>query len=145
MKTFKQHLKEVTTVNYGSTHPAHQDSIEDGSMGAHNIQDPKILERVNAYVESIAAGEYMNPQAAIEQLTNKLKAIGLSVSPVQMDGGNGTVTTEINQFGGRFGKDLDGSDINDDGISHKKEGGLKLQVKYEKLDTGATKVYAKLI
>ena len=125
MKTFKQHLKEVTTVNYGSTHPAHQDSIEDGSMGAHNIQDPKILERVNAYVESIAAGE--------------------SVSPVQMDGGNGTVTTEINQFGGRFGKDLDGSDINDDGISHKKEGGLKLQVKYEKLDTGATKVYAKLI
>ena len=36
-------------------------------------------------------------------------------------------TAEVKQFGGRFGKDIDGSDLNDDGISHKKEGGLKLR------------------
>ena len=62
-----------------------------------------------------------------------------------MSGDNGTVTTEVSQFGGRFGKDIDGSDINDDGISHRKEGGLKLEVKYETLKTGTCKVYAKLV
>ena len=36
--------------------------------------------------------------------------------------GNGSVNLEVSQFGGRFGKDIDGSDIKDDGISHKKEG-----------------------
>jgi hypothetical protein len=41
----------------------------------------------------------------------------------------------VKQFGGRFGKDTDGSDINDDGISHRKEGGLKLEVSYETLKT----------
>ncbi len=45
----------------------------------------------------------------------------------------------------KFGKDIDGSDLNDDGISHKKEGGLKLNVKYETLENGSSKVYAKLV
>ena len=51
----------------------------------------------------------------------------------------------MTQFGGRFGKDIDGSDINDDGISHRKEGGLKLQVQYETLSTGTSKVYATVL
>ena len=59
--------------------------------------------------------------------------------------GNGSVNLDISQFGGRFGKDIDGSDIKDDGISHKKEGGLKLNVKYETLENGSSKVFAKLV
>ena len=51
----------------------------------------------------------------------------------------------MKQFGGRFGKDTDGSDINDDGISHKKEGGLKIEVLMKLLQTGTSKVYAKLV
>jgi len=120
-------------------------SVEDGSMGVHNIHDPKILERVNAFVGSIADCEYLNPKAAVEQLANKLKTIGLEVKLPAMEGTNGTITGEVCQFGGRFGKDVDGSDINDDGISHRKEGGLKLEVKYETLKTGSSKVYAKLV
>ena len=58
--------------------------------------------------------------------------------------GNGSVNIEVNQFGGRFGKDIDGLDIKDDGISHKKEGGLKLNVKYETLENGSSKVFAKI-
>jgi len=42
-------------------------------------------------------------------------------------------------------RDTDGSDINDDGISHVKEGGLKLEVKHERISNGSFKVYAKLI
>ena len=59
--------------------------------------------------------------------------------------GNGSVNLEVSQFGGRFGKDIDGSDLNDDGISHKKEGSLKLNVKYETLENGSSKVFVKLV
>ena len=120
-------------------------AVEDGSIGAHNIQDPEVLKRVNAFVGSIAEREYMKPQFAIDELREKLHRIGLTVSNVDMDGDKGKVTVELKQFGGRFGKDTDGSDINDDGISHKKEGGLKLNVEYESLKNGTSKVYAKLV
>ena len=64
---------------------------------------------------------------------------------MKLEGDNGKVTAEVKQFGGRFGKDSDGADLNDDGISHRKEGGLKLEVTYETLKTGSSKVYAKLV
>jgi|TARA_B100000959_G_scaffold195821_1_gene204789 hypothetical protein len=139
MKTFKQHVKEDHSVGTPEVN-----SVEDGNIGVHNIHDQKVLDRVNAFVGSIAAQEYLNPQAAVEQLANKLKTIGLEVKLPAMEGANGSVSGEVCQFGGRFGKDIDGSDINDDGISHKKEGGLKLNVKYETLENGSSKVLAKL-
>ena len=143
MKTLKQHMKEghgqigvgVTTSN----------SPEDSSIGAHNIQDSDVLKRVNAFVGSIAEREYLKPQQAIDELREKLNRIGLTVSPVDLEGDKGSITAEVKQFGGRFGKDTDGSDINDDGISHKKEGGLKMELSYETLKNGASRVYAKLV
>ena len=99
------------------------------------------MEKVNAFVGSIADCEYINPQAAMEQLANKLATIGLSFKVPS----EGNATVEVAQFGGRFGKEVDGSDINDDGISHKKEGGLKIEFKSEKLDNGSHKVFAKLV
>jgi hypothetical protein len=105
----------------------------------------KFLKRVNAFVGSVGDGEYMKPQHAIDSLREKLNRIGLTISPVELSGDKGKITAEVKQFGGRFGKDIDGSDINDDGISHKKEGGLKLEVSYETLKNGTSKVYAKLV
>ena len=146
MKTFKQHIKESDyegdAMGVGTMT---QKSVEDSALGAHNIQDPDVLKRVNAFVSSIAEQEYMAPQTAVDNLRNKLQTIGLTVSPVTLEGEKGKVTAEVKQFGGRFGKDTDGSDINDDGISHKKEGGLKLEVSYETLEKGTSKVYAKLV
>ena len=147
MKTFKQHVNEgykQGKYGAGNVGTPEVNSVEDGSIGVHNIQDPKVLERVNAFVGSIAGQEYLNPKAAVEQLANKLKTIGLDMKVPEMSG-NGTVNLEVTQFGGRFGKDIDGSDIKDDGISHKKEGGLKLNVKYETLENGSSKVFAKLV
>ena len=149
MKTFKQHITEggMTQSKYGAGQIGSTTSVspEDSNMGAHNIDNPDVLKKVNAFVGAIAEQEYMNPQAALEQLGNKLKTIGLQVSNVDMTGDKGKVTAEVSQFGGRFGKDLDGSDINDDGISHRKEGGLKLEVSYETLENGSSKVFAKLV
>jgi len=143
MKTFKQHINEyhdgVGTSGHDGAH------VGDSAVGLHNIQDADVLKKVNAYVGSIADREYLNPQAAVEQLRNNLNKIGLTVSEVDLNGTNGTVNAEVTQFGGRKGKDLDGADLDDDGISQKKEGGLKLEVKYETLKNGASKVYAKLV
>ena len=147
MKTLKQHISEgykQGKYGAGNVGTPEVNSVEDGSIGAHNIQDPKVLERVNAFVGSIAGQEYLNPKAAMEQLASKLKTLGLDMTIPEMSG-NGSVNLEVTQFGGRFGKDIDGSDIKDDGISHKKEGGLKLNVKYETLENGSSKVFAKLV
>ena len=147
MKTLKQHIAEgykQGKYGAGNVGTPEVNSVEDGSIGVHNIHDPKVLERVNAFVGSIANQEYLNPKAAMEQLASKLKTLGLDMKIPEMSG-NGSVNLEVTQFGGRFGKDIDGSDIKDDGISHKKEGGLKLNVKYETLENGSSKVFAKLV
>ena len=147
MKTLKQHIAEgykQGKYGAGNVGTPEVNSVEDGSIGVHNIQDQKVLERVNGFVGSIANQEYLNPKAALEQLASKLKTLGLDMNIPEMSG-NGSVNLELTQFGGRFGKDIDGSDIKDDGISHKKEGGLKLNVKYETLENGSSKVFAKLV
>ena len=147
MKTLKQHIAEgykQGKYGAGNVGTPEVNSVEDGSIGVHNIHAPKVLERVNAFVGSIANQEYLNPKAAMEQLASKLKTLGLDMNIPEMSG-NGSVNLEVTQFGGRFGKDIDGSDIKDDGISHKKEGGLKLNVKYETLENGSSKVFAKLV
>ena len=147
MKTFKQHVKEhkgseKTAAAVGSQTT---NSVEDSAIGVHNIQDADVLKRVNAFVGSIAEREYLKPQFAVDELREKLQRIGLTCGACDIEGDKGNVTVELKQFGGRFGKDTDGSDINDDGISHKKEGGLKMEVSYETLKNGTSKVYAKLV
>jgi len=148
MKTFRQHIKEAAsgdaTIGVGAM-DTHQEPVEDSNIGVHNLENAEILKRVNAFVGSIAEREYMNPQAAVDQLKEKLARIGLEVGELNLEGDNGKATAEVKQFGGRFGKDLDGADLNDDGISHRKEGGLKLEVTYETLKTGSSKVFAKLV
>jgi|TARA_A100001011_G_scaffold205386_1_gene213535 hypothetical protein len=143
MKTFKSYLKEDHQSKYGKGNVGTPEvqSVEDGNIGAHNIHDPKVMEKVNAFVGSIADQEYINPKAAMEQLSNKLATLGLSFKVPS----EGNATVEVAQFGGRFGKDVDGADLNDDGISHKKEGGLKIEFKSEKLENGSHKVFAKLV
>ena len=146
MRTFKQHIKEAHYEGDAQgVGTMDQNSIEDSGIGAFNVENPEVLKKVNAFVESIANGEYITPKSAIDSLREKLQRIGLTVSPVTLTGDSGKVVAEVKLFGGRFGKDTDGSDIDDDGISHKKEGGLKMEVSYETLKTGTSKVYAKLV
>ena len=145
MKTFKQHISESgvkTAAAVGTT--VDGKSVEDSQIGAFNVQDEDVLKVVNGFVGSIAEGEYINPQHALDKLNEKLSRVGLHCD-CTIEGENGTNTFDMKRHGGRFGKDTDGSDVNDDGISHQKEGGLKLEIKHELLSTGSSKVYAKLV
>jgi len=145
MKTFKQHISEdsaKTAAAVGTT--ADGKSVEDSQIGAFNVQDEDVLKVVNGFVGSVADGEYINPQHALDKLNEKLSRVGIHCD-CTIEGEKGTTTVDVKRHGGRFGKDIDGSDINDDGISHVKEGGLKLEVKHERISNGSFKVYAKLI
>jgi hypothetical protein len=152
MKSFKQHIKEAhyegDAQGVGTTD--NNNSVEDSRMGAHNIENAEVLKQVNAFVGSIAAREYLVPLHAVSELREKLGRLGLSFDNNVMlpENGNGSVVVTLKQFGGRYGKDTDSKPdevINDDGISHRKEGGLKLEFNFEKLNNNSSKVYAKLI
>jgi hypothetical protein len=150
MKSFKQHIKEASyegdAQGVGTTD--NNNSAEDSRLGAHNIENANVLKQVNAFVGSIADREYINPDHAISELREKLGRLGLSFDNIALEGDKGTVTVNLKQFGGRYGKDIDSKSdevINDDGISHRKEGGLKLEFNFEKLNNNSSKVYAKLI
>ena len=140
MKTFKQHIKEEG--EGVGTHD--QNSVEDGSIGVHNIHDPDVLQRVNGFVQSISMKEYLSPKAAVDELKNKLMRIGLNFEDVNFDKEEGKMTVPVTRFK-TYGKADDGQDINTDGISDVKEGGLKLEIEYGRMSNGSSKVYAKLI
>ena len=93
MKTFKQHIKEGGTMGVGTPH---QSSVEDGSMGAHNIHEPAILQRVNAFVSSIADKEYIQPEAALSQLEARLTSIGVQLKDsISIDDKKGTFESAL--------------------------------------------------
>ena len=138
MKSFKQH-NEAYTDRF-----THQ-SVEDDNLGLFNVQDEASMQKLNGFVGALADKEYLQPGAAVEQLAMRLGTVGLNFTLPKIDGDKGNTTVEVNQFGGRFGKDTDGSDINDDGVSHKKEGGLKLEFNWEKQANNTYKVFANLV
>ena len=138
MKSFKQH-NEAYTDRF-----THQ-SVEDDNLGLFNVQDEASMQKLNGFVGALADKEYLQPGAAVEQLAMRLGTVGLNFTLPKIDGDKGNTTVEVSQFGGRFGKDTDGSDVNDDGVSHKKEGGLKLEFNWEKQSNNTYKVFANLV
>ena len=147
MKSFKQ-FDEAYTDRFAHT------SAEDDNLHLANIQDEKVMQRLNGFVGGIAQQEYMQPDAAMKQLQNKLNIVGLNFTEHKIDSDKGNATGELTQFGGRYGKTQEnsngpmskGKEIEDgDGVSHKKDGGLKIEFNWEKQNNNQFAVSAKLI
>ena len=147
MKSFKQY-NEAYTDRF-----SHQ-STEDETHASFNIQDPVALQKLNGFVGALAEQEYLQPDAAIHQMAMKLGTVGLQFALPKIEGNGGKTVVELTQFGGRYGKTPDnsngpmskGDEIEDgDGISHRKEGGLKLEFKWERQENNTYKVFANLI
>ena len=146
MKSFKQ-FDEAYTDRFTHT------SAEDDNKHLVNIHDDKVVQRLNGYVGAINDREYLQPEAAIKQLNNKLEIVGLRFAEPKVDSDKGNATVELTQFGGRYGKTPNNSNgpmsqgdeiENGDGISHKKDGGLKIEFNWEKQENNQFKVFANL-
>ena len=112
------------------------------------------MQKLNGFVGALADKEYLQPGAAVEQLAMRLGTVGLNFTLPKIEGDKGNTVVEVSQFGGRYGKTPEnsngpmssGTEIEDgDGISHKKEGGLKLEFNWEKQTNNTYKVFANLV
>jgi hypothetical protein len=121
-----------------------QNPTGDGTdLSLNDIKNPEVLEQLNAHVGMIGHREYVNPKGALLQLQGKLATIGLTFDIPAMSEEKGTVSAPLTQFGGITGKSvttpIDGMD------NENPAEGLNIQFDYEKLPTGCTKVYAKIV
>ncbi len=147
MKTYKSFVTEngdtATAIMKHDGAP-----VEDGNKNIADIADPEVLKMVNAFVGSMADREYLNANHAISELRQKLMRLGVTFPEVEIYEGDGEVTAPLTQWGGRYGNDGSGTEdeniVNDDGISHRVDGGLSINFKYMDLDNGSCKVFAKI-
>lgn len=139
MKNFKRYITEKAT---DAGYPL------DGSDFSNELSNPETLKRINAFVGSMGDMEYLVPEHAVNKLREKLGRLGISFGEVEMVGEEGEISVPLTQFGGRYGKDVDtpaDEVVNDDGISHKVEGGLSLNLVYEKTEGGSFFVRAQIV
>ena len=141
MRTFKNFIKE----NVGTSD---QNMAVDNGINPSEIQNPRVLKALNAYVGAIANMEYMLPEHALNKLKEKLGRLGFAFGAIpEMTEKSGSFDLPLTKFGGRFGKDLDTPTdefLNDDGISHIVEGGLALKIQYEMLGNSSCRIFAEI-
>ncbi len=141
MRTFKNFIKE----NIGTSD---QNMAVDSGINPSEIQNPKVLRALNAYVGAIANMEYILPEHALNKLKEKLGRLGFAFGAIpEMTEKSGSFNLPLTKFGGRFGKDLDTPTdefLDDDGISHMVEGGLALKIQYEMLSNSSCRIFAEI-
>ena len=142
MKSFKNFLSE------SGVGTSDQNMAADMGINPSEIQNPKVLKTLNAYIGAIANMEYMLPEHALNRLKNALDRVGFSFGEIpDMTEWSGSFDLPLTRFGGRFGKDTDTPHdevISDDGISHMVEGGLALKIQYEMLGNSSCRIFAKI-
>lgn len=129
-------------------HTSDQSIATDNGLNASEVQNPRVLRALNAYVGAIANMEYILPEHALTKLRNALDRVGYSFGAIpEMTEQSGSFDLPLTRFGGRFGKDTDTPHdevINDDGISHMVEGGLALKIQYEMVRNNSCRIFAKI-
>ena len=147
MKSFKKYIEEGTgavntTIQSPDVHGVHGNNLA-------ALENPNVVKSLNAYIGALARINHELPEQAINHIRQKLMTtVGLEfgATPV-MEGDKGNFSLPLRLFGGRFGKDENtpfNEFIDDDGISHKVEGGSKINFTYEMQEDNTCKITAKI-
>ena len=136
MKTFKNHLNEKAT---DAGYPVDTDSF------SNDLAKPENIERINSFLGAMGKMEYMVPEHAINKIKERLGRLAISFGDVDLSEAGGKISLPLTQFGGRMGVDDNAEKIDDDGISHKVEGGLSIEIMHEKTGAGTHFVRAKIV
>ncbi len=100
-------------------------------LGVHRIEDPNVLQRLNAHIGLVNTKEYIDPLSALEHIQNALMRLGY-----QFEYNLNTLPNEQNvyplrRFGGRQGFiDMDAEMKEDDGIIQTTGEALVLNVEF---------------
>ena len=139
MKKFKEVLSE-TSRGGGGLMPQY---------GRYAVgYSPSVISKINAIIGRYCIEELVDPYSAIHRIRGSLNNLGLSFDEIGDESfveSKGAMSYPLTAFGGRFGKDVDtphNEFLNDDGLSHIIEGGLSLQISYEKTDTNQCRLRA---
>jgi len=144
MKSFKKHIQEAAdnAVSYGQ-----QDQNRVATDDLHNFaNDSEVLQRLNAFIGSVADREHMTVAGALGQIGRRVEQVGLEFD-TELDedvADTGSSDLPMTQYGGRFGKGIEDEDIDDDFISKDGQSELKLHVEWEKLPNNLFKVVAQI-
>ena len=112
---------------------------------AGGVWSEEVISKINALMGAILKEDVLDSGAAIAQVRNSLSRLSLTFPVVEFTEDAGTVSVPLTANGGRFGKDVDTPHdqfMEDDGISHMKEGGLSLEFVYEKTEHSACRIRA---
>jgi hypothetical protein len=138
MKTFNKYLDESHNANIDV---GHQPSGPDFS---NDLSKPETIERINSFLGALGSIEHLVAEHALNKLREKLGRLSISFDNFDLSESGGSYSMPLTQFGGRIGKDENG-DVNDDGISHKVEGGLSIEIMHEKTSAGTHFIKARIV
>lgn len=116
MKNFDE-LKEFVGFNTPEVGPiGAPQTVDDVEVGAHNVQDPHVLDLLNGFVGRLADRPYLNPYYALNQLFIKLMSLGISfdLNSIVLSGEVGMLSIPLKQYGGRYGYVDDSGQIGED-------------------------------
>jgi hypothetical protein len=140
MKKFKQVIAETGPIPGGG---------QQATFGRYAVgYTPAVIRKINAIIGSYVIEDQLDPYAALTRIRGSLSNLGLSfpaINEESMVENSGKMSLPLTAYGGRFGKDVDtphNEFINDDGISHKVEGGLALHISYEMTETNQCRLRA---
>ena len=139
MTTFNQFINEG--IARGSTL---QGSGLSSEQIPHDIDDVDVKNKVNAILGHTAVSEYLNPQAAVEQMKAKLSQLGLNPQTADEElefSEAGEFDLNFSRYGEIIGK-TGNSEIDE---IEKEEKVVSLNVRYEQLPNGSYKVYGSLV
>ena len=120
-----------------------------GRNPSNGYLTPEVVKKLNAVVGRIFEEDQFDPYNRLQLMRNSLLKIGLTFGEYPtMSEENGEFSLPLTLFGGRFGKDENtpyDEFLDDDGISHMVEGGLKLSIQYEMLKNSSCRIFAKVM
>ncbi len=107
-----------------------------------------VVRKLNSVVGRIFAEDQFDPESRLTLCRSALSKIGLTFDEYPtMTEESGSFNLPLTLFGGRFGKDIDtphNEFLEDDGVSHKVEGGLSLNISYEMTETNQCRLRARI-
>lgn len=122
---------EVNETSRGMLVPGlNSQQASDGSVALHDITEPEMMERINAgissFLSNVPTRGIVDPRDLLVRLRVELNKFGFDFKYDGKDYPQEHMEFALTQFGGRSGIDDQAKKLDDDGISHRLGGALKL-------------------